>query len=359
MKKRFLVPIIIIFIFFIIIIGVILFYINGLNATSNQSEEVSITIDTGSTSASIGQVLKQKDLIKNELVFKLYTKFNNITDMKAGDYILNKTMGVKQIIDTLIEGPDSKQTTIDITFLEGKNIRWIANKIALSTNNSADDVYNKLEDKEYIKSLIEKYWFLTEDVLNKDIYYPLEGYLFPDTYNFKNKDVSVETIFETMLDEMETKLEKYKAKIQSSGVSVHRLLTIASVVELEASREEDRAGVASVFYNRIEKGMTLGSDVTTYYAVKVDVSERDLKKSELNLDNPYNTRGPNMAGKLPIGPIASVGLASIEAALQPEQNDYLFFVADKNGKVYYAKTSEEHNKNIKNLQQQGLWYTYE
>ena len=150
-----------------------------------------------------------------------------------------------------------------------------------------------------------------------------------------------------MLDEMATKLEKYKTEIYKTGISIHRLFTMASVVELEASNESDRAGVAQVFYNRIEKNMALGSDVTTYYAVKVDVSERDLRKSELNTFNPYNTRGPNMQGKLPVGPISSVGMASIDAALHPEESEYLYFVADKNGKVYYAKTAQEHNDNIR------------
>ena len=104
--------------------------------------------------------------------------------------------------------------------------------------------------------------------------------------------------------------------------------------------------------------MSLGSDVTTYYAIKVDMSERDLYQSELNKYNPYNTRGPRMEGKLPVGPISTVSIQSIEAALDPEETDYLYFVADKNGKIYFGKTVEEHNKNIQTLQNQGLWYTY-
>ena len=163
---------------------------------------------------------------------------------------------------------------INITFLEGKNIRWIAKKIASETNNSEEDVYKVLEDKEYTKSLIDTYWFLDDVILDKDIYYPLEGYLYPDTYTFKNKDITVEEIFEAMLNQSDKVLTKYKDKL--SNLSIHKVLTLASIVELEGKSKEDRQGISRVIYNRISKNMSLGSDVTTYYAAKVDLNERDL-----------------------------------------------------------------------------------
>ena len=346
----------------LVIIGIIataITYIKLMDAVSSNSEEVSVTIPSGATATTIGTVLKKNDLIKSEWAFKIYTKLNAVNDMQAGEYDLNKNMGVSQIVDLLEKGPDSSKSTVNITFLEGKNMRWIAKTIASKTNNTEDDVMNTLKDEEYLDKVIEKYWFVTDDIKNKDIYYSLEGYLFPDTYNFKSKNVTVEDIFNTMLDQMETKLEPYKSEIKKTGVSVHKLLTVASVVELEAANPEDRAGVASVIYNRMKNNMSLGSDVTTYYAIKVDMSERDLKQSELNLKNPYNTRGPNMNGKIPIGPIASVGIETVDAVLHPEETNNLYFVADKNGKVYFAETVAQHEQNIKKLQQQGLWYSYE
>lgn len=341
-----------------VIVGAIIFYVNMLTQVSSQSEEITVTIEKGSTSSDIGNTLYGNGLIKNKLVFDIYTKLNNVTDMKAGEYDLNKNMNVEQIVKQLQQGPDLSKTTMDITFLEGKNIKWVAQTIAEKTNRTQQDVLQVIADTSYIETLINKYWFLTSEIKDQNIYYPLEGYLFPDTYNFK-KDVEVKTILETMLDRMEEKLEPYKPEIQSTNISVHKLLTVASIVELESSNPEDRAKVASVLYNRLKNNMSLGSDVTTYYAIKVNVGERDLYQSELNAYNPYNTRGPNMEGKLPIGPICLVGLKSIEAALHPEETDYLYFVADKNGKLYFAKNSEEHNSNIKKLQSQGLWYEYE
>jgi UPF0755 protein len=127
---------------------------------------------------------------------------------------------------------------------------------------------------------------------------------------------------------------------------------------MESMNDEGRKDVSSVIYNRLNQGMAIQSDVTTYYAFKVDMGERDLYQKELDKYNPYNTRGPNMEGKLPIGPISSVSKTSIEAAIEPNNTDYLFFVADKSGKVYFSKTVAEHNQIIRELKTKGLWFEY-
>ena len=341
------------------IISAIVWYTVALLPVNNNGQEVEVDIAEGSWAGSIGKTLKENDLIKSEFAFEIYVSLNNVNDMKAGYYKLNKNMTMRDIVDTLEQGPDKTQNSLNITFLEGKNMKWIAKKIDEQTTNSEQDVYATLKDESYINWLIQKYWFLTDEIKNKEIYYTLEGYLFPDTYNLKSKNISVQDIFNTMLDQMETKLQPYKIEIQSSVLSVHKLLTVASIAELEASKEEDRSGVASVIYNRVKYNMALGSDVTTYYAIQVDMAERDLKKSELNLANSYNTRGPNMNGKIPVGPICMVGEKTIEAALHPDQSEYLYFVADKNGKMYFAKSNQEHNDNVSMLKKNGLWLTYE
>lgn len=104
--------------------------------------------------------------------------------------------------------------------------------------------------------------------------------------------------------------------------------------------------------------MSLGVDVTTYYAVKTNMGDRELYQKEIDSYNPYNTRGPNMEGKLPIGPISSVSKTSIEAAIEPKKTDYLFFAADKNGKVYFTKTNSEHLQIVNELQSSGNWYEH-
>ena len=117
--------------------------------------------------------------------------------------------------------------------------------------------------------------------------------------------------------------------------------------------------VAQVFINRLNSNMTLGSDVTTYYASKVDMSERDLYLYEINDNNYYNTRSSFLAGKLPVGPICNPSIDSIKAVLYPTNNNYYYFVADKNGKTYFTNTYSEHIAKRDELIEAGLWYTYE
>ena len=136
------------------------------------------------------------------------------------------------------------------------------------------------------------------------------------------------------------------------------MLTLASIVELEGTKNSDRAGIAGVFYNRLSSGWSLGSDVTTYYAAKIDMHERDLYLSELNDYNAYNTRHSMMAGRLPVGPICIPGLDSISATSNPTNHDYYYFVADKNKKTYFSKTDAEHNSLVASLKEQNLWYEY-
>ena len=336
---------------------VVIWYNGSLKAVNKKgnSEEITIEIPSGTSTINIIKQLKENGLIKNELSTKIYIKLNKIRNLQAGKYTLNNSMSTKEIIKNITSGNVANEE-VNITFLEGKNIRWIAKKISSETNNSEEDVYKVLEDREYIESLITTYWFLDETILDKDIYYPLEGYLYPDTYTFKNKDITVEEIFEEMLNQSDKVLTKYKDKM--SNLSIHKVLTLASIVELEGKSDEDRQGIARVIYNRISKNMSLGSDVTTYYAIKIDMGERNLTSSDIEKYNPYNTRGPKMNGKLPIGPISSVSESSIEATLNPSKNDYLYFVADVNGKIYFAKNYDEHQSIIKELKTNGLWYTY-
>lgn len=334
-----------------LLVGSYLYYISPVG--NGKSAEIEVKI--GDTFSTVGTKLKEKNMIRSLTFYKLYLKAQKQSSLQTGIYEINSDMDLKQIVNTLTKGPNGKPITI--TFKEGKNIRHIIELITSHTKITEKEVLNLLQNKEYRKSVKQKYWFITEEIENPNIYYSLEGYLYPDTYQF-DKNVTAEQIFSKMLDNLEQKLEPIKTSIQNSPYSFHQLLTIASMVELEAKQEEDRYKVASVFYNRLARKMTLGSDVTTYYGAKVDMGERDLYKSELNSNNAYNTRSTHLAGQLPVGPICNPHMVSIKAALQPAQTSNLYFVADKNGKVYFTKTNKEHEQMIQKLKNEGLWYTY-
>ncbi len=360
-KKSSVIPKIIIALLFLIVMAgivAIIWYRSNLKAVQTESEKVVVDIASGTGVVGISEILEQNNLIKNADAFKIYCKLNNATSMKAGKYELDKNMSVNEIIDKLQNG-NIVDETVTITFLEGKNMRWIASQIADKTDNTEQDVYDLLKDKEYLESLIDKYWFIDKSIENSDIYYSLEGYLYPDTYTFADRKQDVKVIFGKMLDKMESVLEPLKSEIKKNDLSVHELLSLASIVELEAENDENRAEVAGVFYNRLRRNMALQSDVTTYYAFKIDMGDRDLSSNEIHQYNPYNTRSSEMAGKIPVGPICMMSESSIKAVVEPKATDALFFVADKNGNLYFSKTNEEHNQTIRRLRNEGLWYTYD
>jgi len=300
--------------------------------------------------------LKQDKLIKNETFTYYYVRINKF-DVKAGKYILHPNMSLREIFEKISDSSNAKEDTITITFKEGKNMKGIISTITSNTKITEEEILNKLKDQEYIKSLISKYWFLTDEILDPNIYYPLEGYLAPDTYEFK-KDATIEDIFKTMLDQESDILDTYKASIDKSELSLHKIMTLASILELEGNNENNRKQIMGVFMNRLHNGMSLGSDVTTYYAIGVDMSERDLYQSEIDDVNAYNTRSAAAGGMIPVGPICNPGKESIDAAVNYLPNDYFFFVADKRNNIYFSKTNEEHQGLINQLIQEGLWYTY-
>ena len=344
--------IILLVVFTTVILALGVYYKVNMAGTSNSDTKKIVNIEEG-TINDIAKTLKDNNLIKNVSIFKVYIKLTNKSNLKAGTYELSENMGVEKIVKILEKGTKYNPNEISITFKEGINIRKIATLISENTNNSYDDVIKKASDETFIDTLINKYWFLTEDIKNKNIYYSLEGYLFPDTYRFNNREV----IFTKMLDEMDKKLSKYKDEINKSDLSVHEIITLASVVELEGAKATDRKGVAGVFYNRLASSAypTLGSDATTYYASKIDDWSYSLTYKELNdCKNKYNTRCSSNTG-LPVGPICNPGIESIEATINPDKHEYYYFVADCNGKVYLTKNSTEHNNIINKLKKEDNW----
>lgn len=338
--------------------GVGIYYKVSLESSNvdGENEKVTLIVEKGTTSKAVIDLFYDSGLIRNRYVGYVYLKLNKDIVLQAGVYEVNRGMSLPDLLDYISKG-NVVDDSVSVTFIEGKRLVTYVKQISKQFGYSEEEILNKLSNEEYLESLIEKYWFLTDDILNDKLYYALEGYLYPSTYQFE-KDASIEDVIGKMLDATGSILGKYKDMIEKEEVNIHDILTMASIVELEGANSNDRKGVSGVFYNRLNSGWSLGSDVTTYYAAKVEMSERDLWQYEIDDVNAYNTRASAMAGKLPVGPICSPSRDSIEAALEPEEHDYYFFVADKNKKTYFTKTNAEHQEIINKLKSEGLWYTY-
>jgi len=348
---------------FVVVIGSLVLANALLPYNREDTSTIDFKVESGWGSSTVVDKLYEQHLIKNAKLVKLYLKINPRDGIKEGTYPISPSMSVDEIFDLISSNKSKENATVSLKLIEGKRFVDYADDIhKVFDNISTEDIINKGKDKEYLQKLINKYWFITDDILNDKLYYPLEGYLFPDTYNIR-KNATIEEIFDVLLTELGNKLAVYKDDIETSGKSIHSLLTLASMVELEAGTGEfalsdgntasEREVVSSVFNNRLSKDIPLGSDVTTYYDAK-----RSLQESiddVLTICHGYNTREQANCVKVPIGPICSPSLSSIAATLNPATTEYYYFVADKNGKLYAAKDYNGHVEIINYLDQHDLW----
>jgi UPF0755 protein len=344
MKKKLIILIIAILVIILVLVGV---YFYGLSPVSKKSEKVNINI-TGTTRKIINDLAEAK-LIKSKFASLIYVKLHSNIVPKAGEYELDRKYSTEEIFE-IICGNNAKKETISVYFKEESSLTSYVSTISSKFGYSEEEIYKVLNDKEYLKELINKYDFLTDKILNSDIYYPLEGYLYPAKYEFY-ADASIKTIIEKMLDKTKNVLDNYSTSISESKYSVHDIMTIASIIEKEAKIDDDRSIVSQVIYKRLDMKMSLGMDVTTYYGVKKAMTET-LTQSDLNSTNAYNTRRTDFVG-LPVGPICNPLERSIKAALNPSDTDYLYFYADINGKsgqagkLFFAKNYNEFQSLIK------------
>ncbi|WP_374718028.1 endolytic transglycosylase MltG [Neobacillus sp.] len=336
------ISIILIFVFALIGGGGYLYIQSALKPVDPDSKvKKKVEIPIGSSVSGIGERLEKNGIIKDAKVFKYYVKFKNESGFMAGIYELSPSMDIQEIVDRLKTGKVLAEASFKITIPEGKQLKEIAAIMAKATNQDETQVFNQLNDKEFIKELMNKYPdLLTSDILNPQIKYPLEGYLFPATYPFYKPNPTVEEMVNAMLNKSQHVLADYIERgKKEKNLTVHQLLTMASLIEEEATEQADRKRIASVFYNRIEKGMMLQTDPTVLYA-QGKHKERVVYK-DLEVDSPYNTYKHT---GLPPGPIANAGRVSLEAAVDPEESDFYYFLATSDGKVIFTKTLEEHNK---------------
>ena len=322
----------------------------------NSKQYMTVQIPDGSNVQEIGSTLEKSGVIKNGLVFTLYAKYKNYTGLKSGYYNLQKSMSVEDVIKELQKGgtPEPQEVTLaNLTIPEGYTLEQIAQTVGQLQGNfkeplTAEAFLAKVQDENFIAQEVTKYPNLLESLPTKDsgVRYRLEGYLFPATYTIK-ENTTVESLIDEMLAAMDKNLSSHYATIKEKNLTVNELLTIASLVEKEGAKTEDRKLIAGVFYNRLNLGMPLQSNIAILYAegkLGQNISLADDAAIDTSIDSPYNDY--TKVGLMP-GPVDSPSLDAIESSINQTKSDYLYFVANvQDGKVYYATTLEEHDRNV-------------
>ena len=323
-------------------------YSGGLGAPDPSDDEpVTVEIPAGSGALQIIDILDENGLIKNPTVARLHVRIGGYDSLQANTYIFSRDMDLKEILGAINTGDFTYLSKNLVTIVEGSTIPQAAQSVAEKLGYNSDDVLALWNDREYLNSLIDRYWFLTDEILKDGIKYPLEGYLYPETYIITDTDATLEEVTEMILDHTDAMLSERREDVEGTGYSVHQFLSLASVVESESLFREDRPKIAGVFINRLEKGMPLQSDITVLYALqekRVDVTYADLE-----VESPYNTY--KYAG-LPIGPVCAVSGPAMDDTINYEPSDYLYFFAKEDGTVIYSETYEEHQKAVS----ENLWY---
>lgn len=299
MKK---IVLIVIGIIILILLALGIFFYAQIGSSASRTEKnIAIEVEDYDSTKEVAMKLKEKGVIKYPTIFTYYSLLSD-KHILPGIYYLSPDMSMEEIIDILDEGKVSEKKA---TVLEGWRREQIAEKLAK-------------------EGIIDEETFLnaTED---------LEGYLFPDTYQFGLENTTDEVIKKFT--------DNFANRTEGLDVTKERLI-LASIVEREAGHDEDRAAIAGVYQNRLDLGMKLESDPTVQYALG---SWNQISPSDLSIDSPYNTY---IYEGLPPTPISNPGLASIEAALNPEEHDYYYFFNLRDGTTIFSKTLEEHEANI-------------
>ena len=322
----------------------------------SSKQYMTVQIPDGSNAQEIGSTLEKSGVIKNGLVFTLYVKYKNYNELKSGYYNLQKSMSVEDVIKELQKGgtPEPQEVTLaSLTIPEGYTLEQIAQTVGQLQGNfkeplTAEAFLAKVQDENFIAQEVTKYPNLLESLPTKDsgVRYRLEGYLFPATYTIK-ENTTVESLIDEMLAAMDKNLSSHYATIKEKNLTVNELLTIASLVEKEGAKTEDRKLIAGVFYNRLNLGMPLQSNIAILYAegkLGQNISLADDAAIDTSIDSPYNDY--TKVGLMP-GPVDSPSLDAIESSINQTKSEYLYFVANvQDGKVYYATTLEEHDRNV-------------
>lgn len=308
-------------------------------AFGKEDRQIELTVEKGMSVSAISELLDDKGVIEHPFIFESYAKLRKKdSGFQAGDYILNSNMSYDRIITAMRMGNTVKEE-VTITFYEGMTLGDIADLLEEKRVCDADEFIEITQSGDFTYEFID---MMPESSLR---FRRLEGYIFPDTYNFYVGE-NVTSVAKKFLKAFQSRVMGMYNEIQDSGMTLDDAIILASIIQKEAGNEEEMARVSSVFHNRIDDTAAglpmLQSDVTINY-VENDIKPYQTRATQ-EIYDAYNTY---VCKGLPVGPICSPGIDAIKAAIKPEKTDYYFFVTDVNGKYYYGKTLEQHYANVR------------
>lgn len=310
----------------------------GLNQADTQAQ---VIVNEGDSVSTVVKNLKKTGIIKYPTFFKLYLGLSEKDyQFKAGEYVLSADLSYYEIIIKMRQ-VNIQSSTVKITFWEGITQREIANLLE-SNNVCTADAFNKYVDNVDITTL--DYEFVNYISEDRAVFRPLEGYLFPDTYEFfvGEKASTVANKFLARFDEVVD--EEMYTLLKERNMTLEDTITLASIIEKECSSTDEAEKVSAVFHNRLEKGSELPklqSDVTIFYV------NQDIKPFLDETDQPlYDSYNTYVCTGLPVGPICNPGILTIKAALNPENLEDFYFFSDAEGEFFYSKTYEEHKTKL-------------
>jgi UPF0755 protein len=289
-------------------------------------------VESGRPAMAILEDLETAGVIRDRRLARAYLQWwLDDPPLRAGEYRFEPPLTTPEVLDVLIRGD---VVTYPVTIIEGLTLEETAQAIAAAGFGSVDGLQFQMQRSELVADLDPEA-------------FDLEGYLFPDTYSFP-RGTTEATVVETLVATFRRRWEQDVAPLVEGPADVRSLVTLASIVEKEARLDEERPVIAGVYVNRLERGMGLYADPTIIYAKKkAGTWDGNLRRPDLQLDSPYNTY---VVSGLPPGPIASPGLASLQAAAAPADVPYLYFVSRNDGSHVFARTLAEHNRNVEEWQ---------
>ncbi|HEM3634312.1 TPA: endolytic transglycosylase MltG [Streptococcus suis] len=324
------------------------------------TEAIQVEIPEGSSTLEIGKILVDNKLIKNATIFNYYSKIKSYNNFQSGFYNLKQNMSVDDIAKALQESGTptaQKEAAGKILIVEGYTLTQIAQ--AITDNTKTEDKNDKtpftteqfmatVTNQDFINRMVATYpkLFASLPAADSGVIYQLEGYLFPAVYEYSD-ETTIEELVEQMIAAMDNRLQPYYETIAAKNLTVNEVLTLASLVEKEGSTDEDRRNIASVFFNRLNAAMPLQSNIAILYAQGKLGQETTLAEDaaiDTSIESPYNIYWT--PGLMP-GPVDSPSLSAIEAVINTNTTDYLYFVADvTTGNVYFTNNIDEHNQNV-------------